>query len=277
MLHWYIKIFHYFVLPLYTVDKLIGDTLGIAVKQAYPLKALYPAQLIQKLGQGKLSVQVKPVACGVLRHNHKLLHPVCCQQPCLIDDIFNRTASESTAYLRNSTVCTAVVAAVRYAHISIVRQRGQYTFALHAVGLLAAETAYSLASRNLVQYLAYPAVFRYPHHRVDLGEFLDKLLTVTLRKTACDHNMLYPALIFEIYQLHYPADSLLLCGLYEPAGVHQRYIGKPRFLHESVSLFRDFRHHLLRVHLVFGTAQRNYRYFYSFFTAVFTHSLSSSS
>ena len=158
VLHRDIEIFHYLILTLHAVDKLVCDALGIAVQQAYPLQPVYLAKLVQQLRQRKLSVKVKTVACRILCNDDQLLNSVSGEQLSLIDDILHRAASEMTAYIGNSAVGTAVVAAVSYAQIRIMRQCGDYALALHAVGFLFTEHILLSAVTHLFDNLANPAI-----------------------------------------------------------------------------------------------------------------------
>jgi hypothetical protein len=131
-----VDIFKYSVVCAYLLDKLVGDLVGIAIKKTYPRYLCRIGYCAQKLCKAIFAVNIESVAGYILCYDIKLLYTESLEVLRLFYDILYSTASEPSAYCRNSAVCTAVITALCYLKISGIFGGCEYSVAAEPYGLL---------------------------------------------------------------------------------------------------------------------------------------------
>ena len=130
MLYRYIEILYQLILLGYGIYQLIGDALGVEIKGAYPVEALYLAKLGKQLGQAALAVNILAVAGGILRNYYQLGNAVIGEPARFFKNILDSAAAEFSSYSGYSAVGAAVRASLGYFQISVKRLSGDDSSAL---------------------------------------------------------------------------------------------------------------------------------------------------
>ena len=104
------------------------------------------------------------------------------------------------------------------------------------------------------------------NERVNLRDFIEHLLLITLRETACHHKALDRAILFQLRHLKDAVDCLALCILNKAAGVHDHEIRIIGIVREQEACILKLCEHDFRIHLVFGAAEGYHSDFIGHFT-----------
>ena len=112
---------------------------------AHPDNAVDGAELLKKLCQLPLAVEIDAVAARILRDDDELFHAALRQILRFFHELFHRAAAVPAAELRDDTERTVVVAAFGDAQIRVVLGRGQNALRLRQVRVDIAELRNRLA------------------------------------------------------------------------------------------------------------------------------------
>ena len=103
-----VNIIQHLVLCLYCFDKLVRHSFGIAVKQSYPLYAVYLTQLLKQIRQSVFLIKVNSVCRNVLCYYNKFLYAVFGKFLCFLYYILHLSGTHFTSYKRYCAVRTFV-------------------------------------------------------------------------------------------------------------------------------------------------------------------------
>ena len=245
----------------YGVDQLIGDPVGVAVQDTHPVHPLYLAHRVDQLRQAALTVNIFPVAGGILRHQVQLGHAAGGQLLAFLYHIFHGPAAESAPDERNGAVAAPVVAALGHLHIGKPRLISQHPFPFHRKGLLLAIFRKVFAHYSFPYRLAYLSVAAYPQHHIRLRDLPCQLLTVALRQAAGHRHTFQAALALGGAALQYRVNGFLLGVLNKAAGVHDHRVTLGHVIADRKSIPGQHRQQALGVHLVFAAPQRDHSHF----------------
>lgn len=90
------------------LDQLVGGAVGVAVEKTHPADFFNFTELAQQLGQHELSVEVLPIAGGVLCDDVQLDHTPVGKAAGFFKDLFHRHAAEMPPNVRNCAEGAAV-------------------------------------------------------------------------------------------------------------------------------------------------------------------------
>ena len=110
------------------LDQLVGGAVGVAVEKTHPADFFNFTELAQQLGQHELSVEVLPIAGGVLCDDVQLDHTPVGKAAGFFKDLFHRHAAEMPPNVRNCAEGAAVVTALSHLEVGKVRLIGQNPF-----------------------------------------------------------------------------------------------------------------------------------------------------
>ena len=237
------------------VDELVGHFVRVEVVDAYPVELFDPAQLPQQLRQLSLSVKVNAVAAGILGDDDKLLYAVLGKHPRLIEAVLQAAAAVSAPQGGDDAVGAAVVAALRDLQIGIVRRGSQHTAGLRQDGIDVAETADSLICKQSLHRRDDVVIAARSQDAVHLGHFPQNFLLIALRKAAGDQDLTDDPLLLQRAHGQDIINGLALSRVDKAAGVDDNHIRALDAAQQLITGLLKQIHHLLRVDLVFCTAQ----------------------
>ena len=195
----------------YLGDQLIGDLVGVAVKQADPRNVSLLRNPVEQLMERIVTVQILAVARDILRDNRQLPDTQCGQFLCLAHQLLHRAGTVAAADIRNSAVGTPVIAPLCNLEVSGIVRRGQHAVAaqLHCILILKGTVLAGGIQRFLRGLLRFDLRLDRTdsvhdtvnaadtQQGVHLRHLLEYLLAVAFRQTARHDNTLEMAILLE--------------------------------------------------------------------------------
>ena len=259
MLNGQVQIRHHLGIAHHGLDKRITDPFGVRIENPNPADAVDLLQVVQQLTDGTGFTPVLAVGCGVLGYQDQLPHPFTGQPAGFGHTVLQRTAAKRTANHGNGAIVAAVVASLGNFQVGIMLGRGDdprtaqrhiglgaVTF--HLTGACCTDPSHNGRQRR---------VGTNAHYRVDLGDFLHDLLLVTFRQAAGNDHFEIWILLFVLAGHENVLDGFGLGRLNKAAGVDDNHIRFGRVGNRRVPVLEEGMAEHIRVHLVFGAAQRN--------------------
>ena len=225
---------------------------------AHPDNAVDGAELLKKLCQLPLAVEIDAVAARILRDDDELFHAALRQILRFFHELFHRAAAVPAAELRDDAERAVVVAALRDAQIRVVLGRGQNALGLGQVRVDVAELRDHLAGEDFPDRRNDVIIRARAKHAVYLRHFLHDLHLIALGKTSGHKDLPDSIFLFELAHRQNVVDGFRLCVFNKAAGVDDHQIRAVRVGQNLIARHAQQKQHLLGVDLIFGAAEADH-------------------
>ena len=243
--------------------ELVVELVGVEIVQAYPAQAVYLHELAQERGEARPAEEIETVVREVLGDEDELPVPALCQLSGLGQDVLHGPGAEAPAYLRDEAVGAVVVAAVRYEQVGPDPAGADDAPRLRDGGAVVAYYDRLLAPQRALQGRRHLVVAARADDGVHLRQLGDDLVPVELREAAGDDELFEPSRLLEPGRFEDGVYGLLLCVLYEGAGVYDDGLGLGLVVRELIARVRELFEHLLRGDPVLRAAEGDHAYLHS--------------
>ena len=242
------------------VNEFVGDDLRVQVVEPNPVEVQF-AQLLQKSRQGGAVLQVQAVPGDVLGDDDQFLGSPGLQLPGLPQKGVHGAAAVPAPQLGDDAEGTAVAAPLGDLQIGGIGRGGHHPLPVVIGPVDALEVLRVLPGHELLHRRHHVGVAAGAQHAVHLGQLFPDVVRVALGEAARHQQLFQLALVLQLGELQNVLDGLAFGGLNKAAGVQHRHVGPLRVAGDGVAGVPAQGHHLLGVHQVLGTAERDKGYF----------------
>ncbi len=265
------------------VDQFIRYLFRIAVKNPDPAVSVDPAEFPQKFRQHLLSVEIDAVQRRFLGHKNELLHALGSKCPCFLQEFVHGNGAIRTAHIGNDAVRASLAAPFRDLEVfragagrknalfAAVYRSAQRRKTYDSCGAVRRARGFSSCGRRSTVRGGFPGFSvlfqnfrnhicdfrkgRCSQHSINLGHFLQNVLTVPLRK-APGHNKGFQLSVFlPVRKVQNAPHAFLLRIFNKAAGIDYRNICCFEVFCKIVPALRENTQHFLRIHQVLVAAE----------------------
>ena len=192
-----------------------------------------------------LSIDISSVKSGLLCYQNQLLHSLCCQLFCLFYQFLHGETAIISAKLRNDTIGTVLIAALRDLQMCIMSASSQHTLGIgqyQPVNILTFQ--HMLAAKCFFHRLDNAVVGSGSQHCIHFRNLVNDLLLITLCHTSGHDQSLTFCIFFVLCHLQDRVNTLFLGITNKTAGVHNDHICFHLVICKTISLFcQKSQHH----------------------------------
>ena len=236
-------------------NKLVGNFIGIAIKNSKPRNICLFAELVKKLGKLIVAIDILTVASCVLRNECELLAAKCLKILCLGNNIFHGAGTEATANGRNCTVCATVVASLGNLKICRIFGSGEHSVTAKANTVFILKRGIFLTLKHLTNRFYNVVNASNTKHCINLGKFVKNIVTISLRKATRNNKATEISVFLKVSNIQNVFNGFFFSRFNKSASVYNNNVCLGLVRSYLIARNNELMEHNLSVELIFGTTE----------------------